>query len=648
MGLFDNPQIVAVIIQEGSRIASEMLRSRGPSKLKSEPVDLEQFVMDTPSRFPSLQTKPTISIVAEQPAGQTPSTAVININTETAIEKSPQVEIAPGKAKDIATGCVPCMPPDSLIWGNPSIKEISKVAIGSRVIDREGNYTKVLRASQRPYNGDLIEITIPGQNIPIRLTPNHRVLAIKGIGCRRNHGNTLCFPKESCGKCIHRYEAEFVEAGELSTKGKRNSWSRHILLQPVLNGQTDDIILNVMEIANVFPKYIRNRVNEKILINNDFLKLAGFYLAEGSVVLGKRGAVLRFDFGSTEQNLVDETISLLSKVFGVTAKYSKDNSTLRVYISSTILGHFFINYFGNGAAHKHIPQDILILPPQKQATLLYGFWLGDGSWLVSYNRNVLSASTISPNLAFGIKTILNRLGIVHGINTHVTRETKINGRMIKGGTPQFIIQINSNGAAKLNLLWGLTKEYHFVQSSQSGIDANFVYLPIKKIKKVHYEGIVMNIETESNTYCANGIVTHNCAMGHFGTCSGILNESIRFAKGADGMKSPEVIDRVNMCLDELNAMERVDLRPEMTVQLEGWQKELADKALSESRNIRHTLEGIHSYEDLEAVAARTQTSRKQIGREWFKNALPNMSPEDKEEVKRRVLAKIEAMAAAEE
>ena len=70
MGLFDNPQIVAVIIQEGSRIASEMLRARGPSKLKSEPVDLEQFVMDTPNRFPSLQTKPTISIVAEQPAEQ--------------------------------------------------------------------------------------------------------------------------------------------------------------------------------------------------------------------------------------------------------------------------------------------------------------------------------------------------------------------------------------------------------------------------------------------------------------------------------------------------------------------------------------------------------------------------------------------------
>ena len=311
-----------------------------------------------------------------------------------------------------------------------------------------------------------------------------------------------------------------------------------------------------------------------------------------------------------------------------------------------ILGHFFINYFGNGAAQKHIPQDILTLPSHKQVTLLYGFWKGDGSWLVNYNRNTLSASTISPDLAFGIKTILNRLGIVHNLSTHVTREAKINGRRIKGGTPQFNIQINSNGAAKLNLLWGLTKEYHFVQSSQSGIDANFVYLPIKKLEKVHYEGPVLNIETESHSYCA-GVLVSNCAMGHFGTCTGILNESLRFAHGQEGMASPEVIDRVNMCMDELNAMERVDLRPEMTVQLTGWEKELAERALTESRGIRHALEGIQDVNSLEKVAAQTQTTRKEIGRTWFQNKLQNMSPDDKDEIKRRVMAKIEEMASAE-
>jgi hypothetical protein len=218
--------------------------------------------------------------------------------------------------------------------------------------------------------------------------------------------------------------------------------------------------------------------------------------------------------------------------------------------------------------------------------------------------------------------------------------------MIKGGTRQFTIQINSNGASILNKLWGIEKEYHFVQSSQSGIDKNFVYLPIKNLRRIHYEGPVLNLETESHSYCT-GIIVSNCAMGHFGTCTGILNESLRFAHGQEGMASPEVIDRVNMCMDELNAMERVDLRPEMTVQLTGWEKELANRALAESRGIRHALEGLKDVGSLEEVAAQTQTTRKEIGRAWFQNKLQNLSPNDKDEIKRRVMAKIEEMAAAE-
>jgi len=68
-----------------------------------------------------------------------------------------------------------------------------------------------------------------------------------------------------------------------------------------------------------------------------------------------------------------------------------------------------------------------------------------------------------------------------------------------------------------------------------------------------------------------------CAIGHFGTCSGLLNEAMRFAK-SEGIESSEVIDRVNMCLDELNSMERVDLRPEMIAELPEWEKELANRA----------------------------------------------------------------------
>jgi len=130
-----------------------------------------------------------------------------------------------------------------------------------------------------------------------------------------------------------------------------------------------------------------------------------------------------------------------------------------------------------------------------------------------------------------------------------------------------------------------------------------------------------------------------CAIGHLGTCSGLLNEMMRFAK-KDGVGSSEVIDRVNMCLDELNAMERVDLRPELIAQLPTWEKELANKALTVSRSTRHGLEEISTVGQLEKVAATTQTARQEIGRTWFKERLGKMSKEERTEVVEKAVEKL--------
>lgn len=144
--------------------------------------------------------------------------------------------------------------------------------------------------------------------------------------------------------------------------------------------------------------------------------------------------------------------------------------------------------------------------------------------------------------------------------------------------------------------------------------------------------------TKKASEIATGCVP--CAIGHFGTCSGLLAESLRFGK-KEGIDSGEVIDRVNLCLDELNTMERVDLRPELIDGLPKWEKELANKALNASRDTRHGLEGLTSIDELEAVAAETQRTRGEIGRQWFQQKLKTMSPEQKAEVQQKMMAKLE-------
>lgn len=130
-----------------------------------------------------------------------------------------------------------------------------------------------------------------------------------------------------------------------------------------------------------------------------------------------------------------------------------------------------------------------------------------------------------------------------------------------------------------------------------------------------------------------------CSLGHLGTCVGVLNEAMRFAK-KDGIGSMEVIDRINICTDELNALERVDLRPEMIEALPGWEKDLANEALSTSRDVRHKLEGIKTVGDLEQAAANTQRVRQEIGRGWFKGRLARMPKEEKAKLAEKAIEKL--------
>lgn len=160
-----------------------------------------------------------------------------------------------------------------------------------------------------------------------------------------------------------------------------------------------------------------------------------------------------------------------------------------------------------------------------------------------------------------------------------------------------------------------------------------------------HAAVVQTEQTRKATAIATGCVP--CSLGHLGTCTGLLNEAMRFAR-TDGVGSDEVISRVNMCMDELNALERVDLRPEMLQDLPPWEKDLAEKALALSRSVRHGLEGISDVNTLETVAAQTQTSRQEIGRAYFKERLSRMTPEQQQQVKQELQRRVEQKEQANE
>ncbi|GAI62651.1 unnamed protein product, partial [marine sediment metagenome] len=100
-------------------------------------------------------------------------------------------------------------------------------------------------------------------------------------------------------------------------------------------------------------------------------------------------------------------------------------------------------------------------------------------------------------------------------------------------------------------------------------------------------------------------------------------------------------------IGELNAMERVDLTPEKLQNTSSWERPIADEALRQSRKLRHRLEGIGSMEEIEKVAADTESYYKKMNREWYRGRFRHLgserakaiekriSPEDKERIKKR-------------
>lgn len=99
-----------------------------------------------------------------------------------------------------------------------------------------------------------------------------------------------------------------------------------------------------------------------------------------------------------------------------------------------------------------------------------------------------------------------------------------------------------------------------------------------------------------------------CGNDHFSTVSGLLAEAMRFAR-TSGLADPEVIKRVSLAEDELNAFERVDAAPDKVAVLPAEEREMITAMTQDSRKIRHRLSDLKVPDDLLQLAADVKKMR---------------------------------------
>jgi NifU-like protein involved in Fe-S cluster formation/DNA-binding transcriptional regulator WhiA len=383
-----------------------------------------------------------------------------------------------------------CLPPTEMIQTNDENKEIQNITCDDKVLGDNGLYNKVLKKFSRNYNGKIL--IIQNKLGRTRLTPEHIVLAIK-IPYQdkyfRNKGKKTLVPN-------------WYHADELK--------KRDIILYPILKETKDQKFL-LINIPKEKYDFKSNKIPSKIPLNSDFLRLCGYFLSEGNIQSKPCKTYISFTLNIKEKKIVKDIRNIVKKCFGLKIKIKKNkkHNTVTVLLYSAILARLFKSLFGNYADKKKIPQFMMLLPPKKQVALIRGMWLGDG--YINLRREIPKAgySTISYQLAQQIKVLLLRQGITPSF---YIEKPKIKNEVRH--KKAYRIHIGDKGSLKkmANIL-GIRFRYDQNKRNRiySWFKDNYLFTPIKSIKKVLYKGKVFNLEVENtHSFTTSALCVHNC------------------------------------------------------------------------------------------------------------------------------------------
>lgn len=417
----------------------------------------------------------------------------------------------PGEDKFKGRGlsyCVHCLHPNEQIIANSSINNIKDTEVSQKVLTINGTFQKIKEIMSSDYSGLMIKIKTRFFTDFVKLTPEHPVLrAIIKKGSGVNYWRDFKITKP-----------EWVRAGELS--------NHDTLLYPIITENKDIEFIRLSEILNLETEkgkaknkretYTSHRIPDKISISSNFLRLVGYYLAEGSIK--KQGVY--FTFSKKEKDYIKDVKNLIESIFGIKAFLRNENNVTHVSIFSSIIRDLFQILFNKYAHNKKLPHWMLLLPPEKQKSLIKGIYRGDGCKRKK-DFCIVSSSKV---LIYQLRDIFLRLGIIPQIQRRAKSKLNrkpgnIEGREIRFNYDKYHIVIGGVSLKKMSKILGVShnkiKERKWC-CNHAWIKGGFLYLPIRTIKKIYYKGKVYNLfVNKNNTYVAKNFLVHNCDAPFF-------------------------------------------------------------------------------------------------------------------------------------
>ncbi|RLF59121.1 MAG: DNA polymerase II large subunit [Thermoplasmata archaeon] len=206
------------------------------------------------------------------------------------------------------------------------------------------------------------------------------------------------------------------------------------------------VLFKILELCNLkinsIPKECKLGVKRDhtcipriIKVNKKFMRLLGYYIAEGHARFTKKNCY-QIGLACTEKEIYDDIVSCIKDVFSTHVYCGKHG----VFISNRLVYDFFVHVLnvGSNDKDKRIPSRLMSLPKHKIRELLKTYFSGGGS--VEKNRLHVTCSSVDKDLLKDIGLQLLRFGIFYRLKEE--REKKVGGLAKKfydkkGETPVF-------------------------------------------------------------------------------------------------------------------------------------------------------------------------------------------------------------------
>jgi Fe-S cluster assembly protein SufB len=358
-----------------------------------------------------------------------------------------------------------CLPAWEEVSCGDEMRCIRDVALHDVVLNDRGEEADVAKIMRRAYRGDLIEITPRSPGNRFHVTAEHPVLAIRRERVRsslRAHGR---WPDINQRRLANA-KPEYVAAGELAPGD--------LLVFPVNKVERDEPTLS-----------------------DDFLRLLGYYVAEGCVTKFNGYDAAEWSLGDHEPDVADEISSLVERLTGKRPSRTHDAKRHGVFlvVYSRELCAALERHGGKYAHGKRFSKAVMDLPPHRQRLATDTYYRGDGSIGRNGELTTVRCATVSRTLAFQLQEMLARRGIFAYLNVRAAfDETMRDGRVIHHRT-QYVLYYTAKTRGRRAIL----RDGYFL-------------VPVVGVLRQAYEGFVYNFETstEPHSYLVKGFAVHNC------------------------------------------------------------------------------------------------------------------------------------------